>query len=216
MSQLPEMTGPADLYYNDQESKDYNKNTRIIKIQKEMTMRAIELLEIEETHPLILDLGSGSGISGSILSEFDYPWIGLDISLSMLRISQSTINNLGNIHSDLGTPIPFKEESFDYAISISVIQWLFQSYKKEDDPFKRINTFFRSLYDVICHRAVLQFYCNKKETEILMKASKAAGFYGGLVVDNEGTKKSKTFLLLNKYKPEKKIEKRKKIIKKRF
>jgi 18S rRNA (guanine1575-N7)-methyltransferase len=50
-----------------------------------MTERALELLNIPEGEEyMILDVGCGSGISGSILSENNHLWIGLDISRSML------------------------------------------------------------------------------------------------------------------------------------
>lgn len=200
MPQLPENTSPAELYYNDKESLKYHKNTRISKIQQELSNRAIELLEIEEDYPLILDIGCGSGLSGSVLNDKNYEWIGVDISYDMLSIASNSTKNFGLICSDIGYTFPFKEESFDYAISISAIQWLFQSFKKEHNPQKRIKTFFKGLYSTIKRTAVLQFYCSEKQIEILKKEAIIAGFDGGLVVDNENTKNCKKFLVLNKFK----------------
>lgn len=57
----------------------------MIDIQVQMSERAIELLLLPEDTPcLILDLGCGSGLSGSVLEEHGYCWVGLDISPSML------------------------------------------------------------------------------------------------------------------------------------
>ena len=49
-----------------------------------MTERALELLNIDNTIDLVLDIGCGSGLSGEILQEHGLNWIGLDISESML------------------------------------------------------------------------------------------------------------------------------------
>lgn len=60
-------------------------STRIIEIQVQMCERAIELLALPDDQPsLILDIGCGSGLSGSVLEENNHHWIGIDISKSML------------------------------------------------------------------------------------------------------------------------------------
>lgn len=96
---LAELAGPADLYYNEEESRRYTKSSRIIKVQMEITNRAIELLEIEKEHPLVLDLGCGSGHSGQAVRERGYEWVEVDISPSMLSIARES---LGLVLSDLG------------------------------------------------------------------------------------------------------------------
>lgn len=54
-------------------------------IQTQMTERALELLILpEDTSCYILDLGCGSGLSGTVLEENGHVWVGLDISTSML------------------------------------------------------------------------------------------------------------------------------------
>lgn len=50
-----------------------------------MTYRALELLNLPEEVPaLLLDIGCGSGLSGEILDEEGYNWVGVDIAPSML------------------------------------------------------------------------------------------------------------------------------------
>jgi 18S rRNA (guanine1575-N7)-methyltransferase len=50
-----------------------------------MTLRALELLNLPEgDSPLLLDIGCGSGLSGEILDEHGYNWVGVDIAPSML------------------------------------------------------------------------------------------------------------------------------------
>lgn len=60
-------------------------SSRIINIQAEMTERCLELLLLPEDTPcLLLDIGCGSGLSGSVLEENGHMWIGMDISNAML------------------------------------------------------------------------------------------------------------------------------------
>lgn len=57
----------------------------MIDIQVQMCERAIELLTLPEDEScLLLDIGCGSGLSGSVLEEQGHVWIGIDISPAML------------------------------------------------------------------------------------------------------------------------------------
>jgi 18S rRNA (guanine1575-N7)-methyltransferase len=60
----------------------------MIEIQTSMSERAYELLCLQDGSEggpkLILDIGCGSGLSGSVLEEHEHFWVGLDISSSML------------------------------------------------------------------------------------------------------------------------------------
>lgn len=57
----------------------------MIDIQVQMCERAIELLVLPENQScLLLDIGCGSGLSGSVLEENGHMWIGVDISSAML------------------------------------------------------------------------------------------------------------------------------------
>lgn len=54
-------------------------------IQVQMCERAIELLLLPEDTPCyLLDIGCGSGLSGSVLEDQGHFWVGLDISTAML------------------------------------------------------------------------------------------------------------------------------------
>lgn len=206
MGMLPEFSNPPEIYYDDRESKKYNSNSRIIKIQSEITQRAIELLNIQDEDSFILDIGCGSGLSGKILTEKHLEWVGIDVSFPMLSVAQETTFACGLMMHDIGNPFPFKDDTFDHAISISAVQWLFHSFQKDHIPIQRIRNFFRSLYSVVRKSAVIQFYCSKKETEILKTEAKKAGFYGGIVTDNENTKNCKNFLVLSRYKPKEELK----------
>ncbi len=50
-----------------------------------MTERALELLNLPADRPsFLLDIGTGSGLSGEVLSDHGHTWVGVDISPSML------------------------------------------------------------------------------------------------------------------------------------
>lgn len=50
-----------------------------------MSERAIELLVLPEDTPCyLLDIGCGSGLSGSVLEDQGHCWVGLDIAKAML------------------------------------------------------------------------------------------------------------------------------------
>lgn len=63
----------------------------MLSVQKEITARAIELLNLGPGPKLLLDVGCGSGLSGQGVSEHGHSWIGLDISSSMLQVANETL-----------------------------------------------------------------------------------------------------------------------------
>lgn len=67
----------------------------MIDIQVQMCERAIELLLLPEDQScLLLDIGCGSGLSGSVLEDQGHLWIGVDISSSMLGNYFSLLCNI--------------------------------------------------------------------------------------------------------------------------
>lgn len=129
------------------EAKKYTQNSRIIEIQTKLSERALEILGLPENSGcLILDVGCGSGLSGSCIEEAGHMWIGCDISSDMLNIASESdlIGDL--IVGDMGSGVPFRSGIFDGVISISALQWLCYSNKKSEIASKRLITFFQSLY----------------------------------------------------------------------
>jgi len=198
----PELQAPPEIFYDEKEARKYTSNRRIIEVQSALTERALELLNLpEDASPkLLLDLGCGSGLSGEIIDEAGHMWIGLDISEAMLSVALEREMEGDLCLSDLGQGLPLREGVFDGAVSISAVQWLCNADTSESNPWRRINSFFRTLYACLSKdaRAVLQIYPkDDQQSEMLSKAAMEAGFTGGLVVDYpNSTKAKKTFLVL--------------------
>lgn len=186
-----------------------------------MCERAIELLALPEDQPcLILDIGCGSGLSGTAIEEAGHQWIGIDISPAMLSVAVDRevegdlimgdmgqfyfhIVNFNCLHVNIwefsGHGMPFKAGTFDGAISISALQWLCHANHSAHNPRKRLYKFFSTLLASLTRQArcVFQFYPeNSAEIEMITTQAMKAGFYGGLVVDYPNSTKAKKYFLV--------------------
>lgn len=200
MARRPEHAAPPEIFYNEDEAKKYSTNSRIIDIQVEMAERALELLALAtDESRLILDIGCGSGLSGSVLEDNDHIWIGVDIAKPMLNIAIEREVDGDLVLGDMGQGMPFKPGTFDGAISISALQWLCNADKSSHNPQKRLFKFFSTLFSCLTRtaRAAFQFYPeNADQIEIIMSQAMKAGFYGGLVVDYPNSTKAKKYFLV--------------------
>lgn len=196
----PEELAPPEIFYNDSESHKYTSSTRVQHIQAKMTLRALELLNLEQEQPhFLLDVGCGSGLSGEILTEEGYNWVGMDIAPSMLATGLDREVEGDLFLADVGNGVPFRAGTFDAAISISVIQWLCNADTSIVDPKKRMLTFFNTLYASLRRggKFVAQFYpLNDIQTEAILGAAKVAGFGGGLIIDEPESKRHKKYYLV--------------------
>lgn len=202
----PEEQAPADVFYNDVEANKYLHNSRMIEIQSKLAERSLEMLCLPEGEPsLLLDIGCGTGLSGEVLEEGGYEWIGCDISRDMLGVARRRElegemifpNTL--VHQDMGGGLPFRQGTFDGAISISAIQWLCYSDSCDQDPRMRLHRFFQSLYKCLRRgaRAALQFYPqNADQLQLITASAMRAGFGGGLVIDFPHSSKAKKYFLV--------------------
>lgn len=196
----PEELAPPEIFYNDTESFKYTSSTRVQHIQASMTLRALELLNLDPQQPhFVLDLGCGSGLSGEILTQEGYQWIGMDISPSMLATALDREVEGDIFLGDLGAGVPFRYGTFDAAISISAIQWLCNADSSNADPKKRLLRFFDSLYASLVKggKFVAQFY-PKDDSQIsaILEAAKVSGFGGGLVIDDPESKRHRKHYLV--------------------
>ncbi|XP_066257607.1 probable 18S rRNA (guanine-N(7))-methyltransferase isoform X2 [Euwallacea similis] len=171
-----------------------------MEIQEQMSERAIELLVLpEDSSHFILDIGCGSGLSGSVLEANGHFWVGMDISTAMLDVAVEREVDGDLILVDMGQGCPFKAGAFDGAISISALQWLCNADKSHHRPVQRLYKFFSSLYACLSRsaRAVLQFYPeNGEQMELVTTQAMKAGFYGGVVVDFPNSTKAKKYFLV--------------------
>lgn len=200
MSKRPEHLAPPEVFYNEDEARKYTQNSRIIDIQAQMTERCLELLLLPEDIPcLLLDIGCGSGLSGTVLEESGHMWIGMDISSAMLNVATERETEGDLVLSDMGEGVPFRAGCFDGAVSVSALQWLFNADKKSHNPIKRLYQFFSTLYASLSRsaRAVFQFYPeNESQMELVTSQAMKAGFYGGVVIDYPNSAKAKKFFLV--------------------
>ncbi|KAG8623449.1 hypothetical protein KVT40_008425 [Elsinoe batatas] len=199
----PEDLLPPDLFYDTTAARKYTTSSRILHIQSSMTHRALSLLNLT-TPSLLLDLGCGSALSGSILSSIPPPvgphtWIGLDISSSMLAQALERDADGDLFLADIGQGVPFRPGSFDGAVSISAIQWLCNAETSAESPEGRLKRFFEGLYSALKRgaRAVCQFYPKDlAQREMISRAAIKAGFGAGILEDDPGTKNAKLYLVL--------------------
>lgn len=205
MGSRPESLG-AKVYYTGEIAEEYNRSSSLNNIQSRLTERCLDILGQPE-NSVVLDIGCGSGISTEhILDNGNYA-IGIDISTKMLELAKKRIGNLSYstvpasrycdfYEVDIGEGIPFKSATFDYAISVSVLQWL----AVQKDSKKLLNSFFYTLYDVLKTKgmAVLQYYPDsEKQMDSIVKCASKYGFTGGTLVENQDSKKKrKTYLIL--------------------
>ncbi|KAJ9582127.1 hypothetical protein L9F63_003522 [Diploptera punctata] len=196
----PEHQAPPEFFYNEAEARKYTQNSRMIDIQVQMSERAIELLALPDDEPrFLLDLGCGSGLSGSVLEDQGHVWVGVDISTAMLDVAVEREVEGDLLLGDLGQGLPFRAGAFDGAVSISALQWLCNADKTSHNPTKRLYKFFSSLYACLSRtaRAVFQFYPeNNDQMELVTAQAMKAGFFGGVVVDYPNSTKAKKFFLV--------------------
>ena len=186
-------------YFRDETLSNYAKSKSIMRTQRKITLRALEILELKKNHCLILDAGCGPGFVAIYLNELGHKTIALDIVLNFLKYYN--IRDLNPILSDM-CYIPFQPNSFDAIVSISALQWI---YKDPNAKKMRMNliSLFKSFYAILKpkSRAVFQFYPKSKVVldsigEIIAENT---NFNGNFMIDNpDSPKKRKIYLLLIK------------------
>jgi len=184
-----------ETYFSKEAAEHYDKSPRMRKVQKELTERAIELLELKKGK--ILDVGCGTGFSLAILEEQGFDPVGIDISKPMLDIAKR--KGLKVKRADF-TKLPFKDKTFDGLLSISSLQWVYG--KSYDDILDKYSKIAKEFYRVLKAnaRAVVQFYPKTdREFDLFVREFKRVGFKITIAIDYPHIrKKTKKFLILNK------------------
>lgn len=199
MSRRPEHTAPAVEVYSSKGAAKYAASTRINAVQKSLAERCLQLLSLPPAQPgLLLDIGTGTGLSGDVLTAAGHHWVGTDISQPMLDTALENDVAGDLIRADAGQGVAFRMGSFDGAVSVSALQWLCNADRSDHNPHKRLNAFFSTLYAALRSgaRAALQFYPeNVAQIELLVASAMRAGFSGGLLVDYPNSTKAKKYYL---------------------
>lgn len=177
----------------------YATSKNIMRIQEKITIRALELLNLEKEDGLILDAGTGPGFTAMYLNQMGYKTVAIDLISAFLNYYD--IKELNPIAADMCF-IPFKPQIFDAIISISSLQWVYRDLNNELMKSQLINL-AKSFYTILKFnsKAVIQFYPKSKEifdsiSKLIMINTK---FSGKFIIDNPNRpKKRKIYLLLNK------------------
>lgn len=186
-------------YFSRETLSQYAKSKTIMRIQRKLTIRALEILELKKSHALILDAGCGPGFAAFYLTELGYNTIALDLISEFLQFYD--INDLNPILSDMCFP-PFQPKTFDAIISISALQWIYMDIENRIMRSNLINL-FKSFYKILKEnsKVVIQFY--PKNNVVMEKIGniikETTQFSGNFIIDNPNNpKKRKIFILLEK------------------
>eukprot|EP00477_Mikrocytos_mackini_P000481 GAHX01000512.1.p1 GENE.GAHX01000512.1~~GAHX01000512.1.p1 ORF type:complete len:342 (+),score=87.12 GAHX01000512.1:47-1027(+) len=77
-----------ELFFDEDKAKQYSSSLGVKSFQMTSIARSLSLLNLPEGS-LVLDLGSGSGVSMCSIEEFNHLSIGMDISMPMLEYSRT-------------------------------------------------------------------------------------------------------------------------------
>ena len=188
-------------YYKGDNLSNYARSKNIRRIQKKITQRALEILNIEDKNSLILDAGCGPGFSSTYLHELGYKVIALDIIADFLKYYN--LSDFNPIIADM-CKLPFRTNVIDAVISISALQWIYRNPQNRRER-KNMETLFKTLYPILKRngRAIFQFY--PKNNYIMEKIKEIiitnTNFNGGFIIDNPNNpRKRKVYLFLEKKK----------------
>jgi SAM-dependent methyltransferase len=179
------------------------------RIQYKLAIRAIngigeqfpDFLEQESECPLALDLGCGVGFTSDILVKAGFTAIGIDVLVDMLAMSGTremvtTNTRRARYHRVLAsaTTLPFRGTTFEFAASISALQWMATPEEQQTLSIELARTSKAGA----C-ASIRQYSHSSDEVVALGSAMKREGFEGGILVDNpKSPRRRRVFLLVRK------------------
>ncbi len=173
-------------FYNEEEARRYNLSGAFKRIQQSMTYDALSVGEFEKGAK-ILDIGCGTGFSTEVLIKEGFKAVGCDVNDKMLKFAKK--KGIDVVLCDM-RKLPFKDNEFDYFISISAIQWL----KPLD-----YRSALREMHRVAKKGGVVQFYPKHIEEKRLFLREAKRFFSVEVYEVGEGVKK-KEYVRLKKQK----------------
>ena len=184
-------------YFKGERLVDYATSKSMMRIQEKITLRALEILDLQKKDALILDAGCGAGFTTIILNELGYKTVGLDLVSEFLYFYE--MKYLNPINADM-SHLPFRSNSYDAIISISALQWVYRSLKNPKME-QKLRSLAKSFSKILKNnsKAVIQFY--PKSYKLMQKVGKIfsteGNFNGKFIIDNPDIpKKRKIYLLL--------------------
>ncbi|MBY9007868.1 MAG: class I SAM-dependent methyltransferase [Candidatus Lokiarchaeota archaeon] len=188
----------SDYFYGER-LDSYATSKNIQRIQLKITKRALEIIQLQKEHALILDAGCGPGFASFYIKNIGYQVVAFDIIKDFLFYYD--IKDINPIVGDMCFP-PFKPESFDAIVSISALQWIYRDIENKimTHAFSElISSFYKILK--FGSKAIFQFY--PKNNTILehmrIIINEKSDFDGGFIIDNpDNPRKRRIFLILEK------------------
>ncbi len=191
------------------EAEDYGRSKWMKRNQQKTTKRAIVLLLSEKLgsdlqlipeEQMFLEIGCGTGYSTEVLILNGFRTIGIEISPDM--ISQADISYYKDVHlimADMRN-LPLREAQCDHCISISAFNFASEGGSTEKDFYEGIDKSVQELHRELKSkgRAVIEFYPTEEEQKAFLSSLKHHSFEGGLLIENQDTRKEKKYLLLKK------------------
>ena len=116
----------VNRYYDEWRVQGYTQ--KLEAPQQALVLRCLELSGLQMAgavttrKPLVLDLGCGSGLSSTPLSDKGCMTIGLDLSIEMLR--EARRRGCEVVQADMAQPLPLRAGAFDTVFSVSALQFL--------------------------------------------------------------------------------------------
>ena len=194
-----EMFKNVTEYYNEDRCREYAHSKNMMRIQKKITKRALELLDIENGNLLILDAGSGPGFASFYLKDLNFSVIALELIPFFFKYYD--LRDINPIVSDM-CYLPFRSNTFDGLISISALQWVYTDINNKRMT-NNLTNLIKSFFYVLKpnSKAIIQFY--PKNTVLMDQIGKlivnVSKFKGNYIIDNPNNpKKRKVFLKLEK------------------
>lgn len=175
-SRRPEIAGA--IMYGEQDVLKYIKNKRNAAIQSDMTKYALKLLKYSacnDKSETFLDIGCGCGISSQIIESYGHFCVGVDISHNLLNHAWNAQSASDFIQLDVSKGLNFKQGTFRFAISISVLQWVVH----EESLLKLFGSLENALEEE--GKAVFQFYPRNTQ-DLYLILTYAEKFFDGCIL----------------------------------